>query len=45
MQPLAIVPDPMQAAEKVQDLRKDPNMLMFTTSYWKSFRQQKMLKN
>lgn len=44
MQPLAIVPDPMQAAEKVQDLRQDPNMLMLTTSYWNSFRQQKMLK-
>lgn len=41
---LAIVLDPMQTAEKVQDLRKDPNMFMLTTSYWKSFRLQKMLK-
>lgn len=44
MRPLAIVPVLMQAAEKVQDLRQDPNMLMLTTSYWNSFRQQKMLK-
>lgn len=44
MRPLAIVLVLMQAAEKVQDLRQDPNMLMLTTSYWNSFRQQKMLK-
>lgn len=44
MRPLAIVPVLMQAAEKVQDLRQDPSMLMLTTSYWNSFRQQKMLK-